>query len=127
MDATAAALVDRTLPRAPYRQWVLTVPWRIRLRLAADKQLLSRALSALLRTYAFVEVKNWSAELRARHEIFLSLIKLAAELGVEFAFPTRTLHVDSLVGKPPRQVGGKAPPSRQELGAIVERYGPATQ
>ena len=50
MDASAAALVDRVLPCALYRQWVLTVPWRIRLRLAADKHLLSRALSALLRT-----------------------------------------------------------------------------
>ena len=74
--------------------------------------------------YAFVEVANWSAELQARHELFLSLIKLAGELGVEFAFPTRTLHVDTMVGQPPRQVGGKNPPSRQELSSIIEQYGP---
>jgi hypothetical protein len=54
MDETGAKLVDHLLPRAPYRQWVLTVPWRIRLRLASDKRLLSKVLSALLRTvFAF--------------------------------------------------------------------------
>jgi len=54
MAETAAHLVDHLLPRAPYRQWVLTVPWRIRLRLASDKALLSQALSVLLRTvFAF--------------------------------------------------------------------------
>jgi hypothetical protein len=54
MDETAANLVDHLLPRAPYRQWVLTVPWRIRLPLACDKRLLSATLSALLRTvFAF--------------------------------------------------------------------------
>lgn len=50
MDETAAHLVTHLLPHAPYRQWVLTVPWRIRLRLACDKQLLSRALSVFVRT-----------------------------------------------------------------------------
>jgi len=36
MADTAAHLVDRVLPRAPYRQWVFTVPKRLRLRLARD-------------------------------------------------------------------------------------------
>jgi hypothetical protein len=50
MDETAAHLVTHLLPRAPYRQWVLTVPWRIRLQLACDRRLLSRALLAFVRT-----------------------------------------------------------------------------
>ena len=36
MADTAAHLVDRVLPRAPYRQWVFTVPKPLRLRLARD-------------------------------------------------------------------------------------------
>ena len=36
MADTAAHLVDHVLPRAPYRQWVFTVPKRLRLRLARD-------------------------------------------------------------------------------------------
>ena len=44
MHATAADLVDRVLPEAPYRQWVLTFPLRYRLALARDSALLSAAL-----------------------------------------------------------------------------------
>jgi hypothetical protein len=36
MADTAAHLVTRVLPRAPYRQWVFTVPKLLRLRLARD-------------------------------------------------------------------------------------------
>jgi hypothetical protein len=36
MAGTAAHLVDRVLPRAPYRQWVFTVPKPLRLVLARD-------------------------------------------------------------------------------------------
>jgi hypothetical protein len=36
MADTAAHLVDRVLPQAPYRQWVLSVPKSLRLRLARD-------------------------------------------------------------------------------------------
>jgi hypothetical protein len=39
---TAAWLVDRLLPEAGYRQWVLTFPWTMRFRLAADRRLLAR-------------------------------------------------------------------------------------
>jgi hypothetical protein len=44
MSETAADLVDRVLPRAPVRQWVLTMPWELRFRLARDGELLSGAL-----------------------------------------------------------------------------------
>jgi hypothetical protein len=36
MADTAAHLVDHVLPRALYRQWVVTVPKALRLRLARD-------------------------------------------------------------------------------------------
>jgi hypothetical protein len=45
----AAHLVDGVLPPAPYRQWTWSVPWRWRLALARDRQLLSRASTAFVR------------------------------------------------------------------------------
>ncbi|MBU1244976.1 transposase, partial [Myxococcota bacterium] len=47
---TAAHLVDRVLPEATYRQWVLTFPWEARLFIAIDRQLLSDLLREFLRT-----------------------------------------------------------------------------
>jgi len=47
---TAAHLVDRVLPEAPYRQWVLTFPWEARRFIAVDRVLLSDLLRDFLRT-----------------------------------------------------------------------------
>ena len=44
----------------------------------------------------FLEVPDWSQEMRERQNIFLGILKMAQDIGVEFAFPTQTLHVDSL-------------------------------
>jgi hypothetical protein len=39
MAERAASLVDAVLPRVPVRQWVLTLPYRLRYRLAWDHAL----------------------------------------------------------------------------------------
>lgn len=44
--------------------------------------------------YIFFEVPDWSAELKARHEVISEIIELAAHLGIRFAFPTQTVHVE---------------------------------
>jgi MscS family membrane protein len=49
--------------------------------------------------YIFFEVPNWAEELRCRHEILVSIVKLANNLGVRFAFPTQTLHMEDFPGK----------------------------
>lgn len=49
MADAAAHLVDRVLPRAPYRQWTLSVPWRLRAVPARDRRLLSAALTCFVR------------------------------------------------------------------------------
>lgn len=49
--------------------------------------------------YIFFEVPDWGEELRCRHEVLLSIIKLAEKLGVNFAFPTQTLHIENLPGQ----------------------------
>ena len=46
--------------------------------------------------YIFFKAPSWSDELKGRHEILLSIIEFANELGVDFAFPTRTLHMETL-------------------------------
>ncbi len=50
--ATAADLVDRVLPEARYRQWVLTFPWQMRFHLATDRAFQSAVLRAFLLTLA---------------------------------------------------------------------------
>jgi hypothetical protein len=47
---TAAWMADYLLPEADYRQWVLTFPWTMRFRLAADLRLLTGLLRVLLQT-----------------------------------------------------------------------------
>lgn len=49
--------------------------------------------------YIFFEVENWTQELKARQEFILEAIRLANELGVRFAFPTTTLHVEEMPGQ----------------------------
>ncbi|MCO6475861.1 MAG: mechanosensitive ion channel family protein [Phaeodactylibacter sp.] len=48
--------------------------------------------------YIFFEVPSWSEELRARHEVLLGVIDLAHNLGVRFAFPTQTMHIEEFPG-----------------------------
>jgi len=43
--------------------------------------------------YVFWKTPDWPTELRERHRFMLDIIRLAGELGVEFAFPTRTLYI----------------------------------
>jgi hypothetical protein len=50
MSDTAAHLVDRVLPEAPIRQWVLSLPYPLRFRLAYDRELLTAVLTVFIRT-----------------------------------------------------------------------------
>ena len=43
--------------------------------------------------YMFFEVPDWATELRERERLFVDIVRLADRLGVEFAFPTRTVHL----------------------------------
>ncbi len=50
MADTAAHLVDRVLPPVAVRQWVLTLPWHLRRRLAYDAELTTAVLALFIRT-----------------------------------------------------------------------------
>ena len=49
MASTAAHLVDRVLPRVPVRQWVLSVPIRLRYQIAFDRELCRRVRNIFVR------------------------------------------------------------------------------
>lgn len=49
--------------------------------------------------YIFFAVPTWPEELRCRQEIMLEVNKLAEHLGVRFAFPTTTIHVEEIPGQ----------------------------
>ena len=80
------------------------------------------AASLDILVYCFIDAPDWNAELRTRHVLNLDIMRLAEELGVEFAFPTQTLHVASMPGQP---AGVPAAPGRDQLGEVVERFSPA--
>jgi len=43
--------------------------------------------------YVFWKAPDWPTELRERHRFMLDIIRLAGELEIEFAFPTRTVYL----------------------------------
>lgn len=70
--------------------------------------------------YIFFDVPTWSEELLGRHQVLLSVVELAEELGVNFAFPTQTLHVETFPEKK-----GNSPEyteSGPELRKKLEKY-----
>ena len=69
--------------------------------------------------YIFFEVPTWGKELEARHEVLMEIMKLAAKLSVNFAFPTQTLHMENFPGKPSLSSGYK---SESEMQKEMEAY-----
>ena len=45
--------------------------------------------------YCFLKTPDWSQELIQREQIYFSIYKLAEKVGVSFAFPTQSLHIES--------------------------------
>ena len=43
--------------------------------------------------YMFFDTREWSVELESRHRLGIDILRLAERLGVEFAFPTQTIHL----------------------------------
>ena len=62
MAETAAHLVDHVFPKVPVRQWVLSIPFALRYRLAYDSRLMSKVLNVFIRT-VFAELRRRAHEL----------------------------------------------------------------
>ena len=72
--------------------------------------------------YIFFAVPDWSTELQQRHNFMLALLELSKEIGVEFAFPTQTLHVDSFYQDEPRKVGKNK--AEEDLSNAIMAFAP---
>jgi MscS family membrane protein len=59
----------------------------------------SSSLEILINYYA--EVTEWGQDMILRQNIFLEIMTLARELKVDFAYPTQTLHIETLPGQTP--------------------------
>lgn len=73
--------------------------------------------------YYFFEVPTWSDELRERHNVYLEILRLAKELGVTFALPTRTVHVETQAA-PGAKREPPPPMSEVELAEVSRSFGP---
>lgn len=78
------------------------------------------ALEILL--YYFYECETWTEELTERHNMYLEIIRLADSLGVGFAFPTQSLHLESVALPKDRNLPEAM--DRKQLRNLVEGYGP---
>ncbi len=72
--------------------------------------------------YFFLKAPDWSAELYQRQNIYLEVLRLARDLGVSFAFPTQSLHIESAPGQP---MPPKPSPGADALRQLSAGYGPA--
>ena len=43
--------------------------------------------------YVFWKVPSWNQELQEKHRLLMDILRLGSEMGIEFAFPTQTLHM----------------------------------
>lgn len=69
--------------------------------------------------YFFLNVPDWATELKEREAALLDIIRLAHELGISFAFPTQTLHIESTPDHPAPDRHRNPPP--ETWSAIIQR------
>lgn len=67
--------------------------------------------------YMFFEAPDWATELRERHRLLTDILRLARCIGVDFAFPTQTLHLHNADEAPP--VDSKIPQRAANLAADI--------
>jgi len=64
--------------------------------------------------YVFFEVPDWNTELRERERLFIDIVRLADTLGVQFAFPTQTVHLFQEESRPRNSNDAEAEPQQPE-------------
>jgi MscS family membrane protein len=65
--------------------------------------------------YMFFKAPDWATELRERHRLGVDILRLAAELGVEFAFPTQTVYLRNEEWEAPAAAGEGYPETSRHL------------
>jgi MscS family membrane protein len=74
--------------------------------------------------YCFMTSASWNDELRTRSNLNLEILRIAETLGVGFAFPTQTLHLDSMVKPGESKPGHSGSRKLADLKGVVESFGP---
>jgi len=46
--------------------------------------------------YCFFEAKDWTTELKGRHDIMYAILLLAEDMGVSFAFPSQSIYIEPM-------------------------------
>lgn len=72
--------------------------------------------------YCFMQVPDWSTELRTRTNLNLEVLRLSRDLGVSFAFPTQTLHIESM--RAAEATTTDAPLDLHAMATVVRAFGP---
>ena len=75
----------------------------------------------IVMVYFYLRVPDWATELLERQNIYLEILRLAKDLGIEFAFPTQTLHVESFPEKNALRSPTKL--SEKEIRQLAKDYG----
>jgi len=69
---------------------------------------------------AIIETNDYGEDLAVQQDLYMGAIRLAHLLGVEFAFPTSTIHVETFPDKPPVE-GNPGITSKEELDAALAK------
>lgn len=70
---------------------------------------------------ALIQTDDYGDELKIKEDLYMGAIRLASLLGVDFAFPTSTIHVDSFPGQLPPS-GKKGPENEKEMEESVHSF-----
>ena len=74
--------------------------------------------------YCFMVAPSWNDELRTRTHLNLEIMRLASNLGVSFAYPTQTLHLETVANPGAAYQSHSGPSTPEELAQVVDRFGP---
>lgn len=75
------------------------------------------ALTFIMQMY--IVRPTWSGELRVRHEVLVDIVRLASDIGLRLAYPTRTLRVDDAAAR-----ASEKAPDVETLRELIKSYGP---
>ncbi len=125
MADTAAHLVDRVFPEVPVRQWVLSVPYALRYRLAYDSSLVRDVLQIFVRTiFAFIRraagIPASNRQARCGAVAFIQRFSDALNLDPHFHLLVLDgLYVPDDKGEPVFRHG--SPPTDKQVAQVAER------
>jgi hypothetical protein len=125
MADTAAHLVDRVIPAVPVRQWVLSLPYWLRFRVAFDSSLMGEVLGVFLRA-VFAWLRNQALENgipNGRCGSVTSVQRFGSALNCHLHF--HSVRLDGVCacakdGEPPRFYAVRLPEAK-DVAAVAQR------